>query len=128
MVTLNTPVSRRNTILAQYARAAKHTPEQLREELGARLRLLMGRHIPVELIWADNEGQAATLQLDGVRFRLRHGSLVVMRPCVECGLGTFESAAIREGQDVAYALAGWEPRCRHCPIEDPANWLEGATF
>ena len=53
-----------------------------------------------------------------VNFRFHRQSLVVVRPCVVCGIRQLESAPITDAADLGYALGAWEPRCQRCPVEE----------
>ena len=67
---------------------------------------------------------AAGVVVDEVVFRARNHQVVVLRSCAECGITRFESAPLFSRADLGYALGAWQPHCRSCQPEDPANWLE----
>jgi hypothetical protein len=92
-------------------------------DMTARIYALTGRTLAPESIYVDYDDIFAVAVLDGRTFRLRHGRLVLLRPCVECGLKHFESPAILSQIDLGYALGKWEPRCASCQSEDPLGWL-----
>ncbi|MBC8077067.1 MAG: hypothetical protein H7Y32_13405 [Chloroflexales bacterium] len=92
--------------------------------LAARIERLTGQAVAPATIFSDPGARVATVVIDGVLFRLDHQRLVVVRACDGCGVAQIESASITSAADLGYALGTWEPRCPHCPIEDPAGWLE----
>jgi hypothetical protein len=92
--------------------------------LAARIYTLTGRVVVPEAIFVDDEAGRAAVVVDGVTFRMRAGQVVILRACVECGLGHIESAPLATRADVGDALSAWEPRHPGCEEEDPANWLE----
>lgn len=92
--------------------------------LAARIYTLSGRVVAPESIFVDDEVGRAAVAVDGVTFRMQAGQAVILRACVECGLGHIESAPLATRADLGYALSAWEPRHPGCAEEDPANWLE----
>jgi hypothetical protein len=115
----------RTGAIAVYGRAEPDDTGALRTELASRLRALIGRRFPPGAIQVDRDGRVATAVVDGTRLRLRRHDLLLVRPCAHCGTGDFESPPLLNLVDLGQALAAWEPRCRHCQIEDPndlASW------
>jgi hypothetical protein len=100
----------------------------LREELAAWIAALTQRTVLLEMIYVDVADRTATVALDGVVFQLRRHTLVLLRSCPECGLGAYESPAIQTLADLGYALSDWQPHCRNCTAEDPADYLDYQTL
>jgi hypothetical protein len=110
--------------IASYQRALGHEEQIMRAALARRLRALLGVTVPHESIWVDLNARMAGVTLDGVRFRLNHTQLVLLRTCAHCDSGEFASPPLHTAEDVGYALTAWEPHHPACQPEDPANWLE----
>ena len=100
----------------------------LREELAAWVAALTQRTVVLDSIYVDEADHSATVALEGVVFQLRRHTLVLLRPCPECGLGAHESPPIQTLADLGYALSAWQPHCRNCAAEDPAGWLDYQTL
>jgi hypothetical protein len=94
------------------------------ELLATRVSALTGRSVDPEDVFVDLDAELATVVVDGVVFRARNQRVVVLRSCVECGIERFESRPLFSRADLGYALSVWQPLCRNCQPEDPANWLE----
>lgn len=109
--------------IAAYQYAQASAAKRLRTEFAQRLDGLTGRPVPPEAIYVSRDDTWATLVLDGVLFRMRHREVVVVRPCVECGIGQFESPAIRNVEDLGYALISWTPLHANCEPVDSPYWL-----
>lgn len=107
-----------------YEQAEHRDAAALQWELADRIAALTEQEIAPESIYVNRAAQLAVVNVEGVVFRLQGHTLAVVRPCVECGTGHFESRALSTVQDLGYALGAWEPRCEHCAPADPANWLE----
>jgi hypothetical protein len=107
-----------------YRQAEHEQIAALQAEMVSRVSALIRRNIASESVYVDRAERTATLAIDGIVFRLRHGALALLRPCPECGIGHYESPAIRTLADLGYALSAWQPICRNCQPEDPPNWLE----
>jgi hypothetical protein len=62
--------------------------------------------------------------MDGVIFQLQGSDLILLRPCVYCGVGHFTSPPIATPADLGYALSGWQPYHADCEPADPddAEW------
>ena len=90
----------------------------LERELAMRLRRLTGRTLAAGAITFDAEARSATATVDGVRFRLRKGELVVLRPCAVWGQQEYASDRIENVFDLGRALSGWQPLCDQCVSED----------
>jgi hypothetical protein len=111
--------------IAAYQQSQEHAGFALPAELATRLRALTGRVVAPETIYVDRDAGLATTVVDGVVFRLRREQLSLLRPCVQCGIGHFESPALASRADLGYALNAWQPLCAHCPAEeDSVNWLD----
>jgi hypothetical protein len=98
--------------------------DRLAADLAARVELLTGRSIDKSAIYTDQANRLAQTVVDGVMFRMRREGLKIVRQCVECGSGQFESAPIVHSADLGYQLSAWEPRHPNCHAEDRPNWLE----
>jgi kynureninase len=114
----------RQAAIAAYRQSEQADLAALREELADRIADLTGRPIAPAAIYADRDAQLAILNVEGTVFRLRNHELAIIRRCVHCGVGHFESPAITTLSELGYALDAWEPRCEHCALEDDANWLD----
>jgi hypothetical protein len=111
-----------------YRQAEREEATALQAEMVSRVAALIRRNIEAASVYGDRAERTATVADDGVVFRLRRGELVLQRACPECGLGRYESPAIRTLADLGYALSEWKPPCGGCHDEDPANWLDGQDF
>jgi hypothetical protein len=107
-----------------YRHVQRHALTVLPELLATRVSALTGRSIDAEDVFVDLDAELAIVVVDGVVFRARNQQVVVLRSCVECGIARFESAPLYSRADLGYALSVWQPHCRSCQPEDPANWLE----
>ncbi len=96
----------------------------LRMALAQRLRELTGQSLPLASIYADSAERLASATLDGVRFRLEHGQLALLRSCAHCGQGALASPALHSPADLGYALSDWQPHHAACAAEDSASWGE----
>ncbi len=110
--------------IAAYPQSAEHEKHALQEELARPLSALAGSSIAAASVYVNLDGRFAQAKVGEHLFRLQHGALVLLRSCVHCELGQFESLPITGLSDLGYALSRWEPRCEHCAPEDLANWLE----
>jgi hypothetical protein len=93
----------------------------LPELLATRVSALIGQSIKPADVFVDLDAERATVVVDGVVFRARNQQVVVLRSCVECGIKRFESAPLWSRADLGYALSAWQPHCRSCQPEDPAD-------
>jgi hypothetical protein len=107
--------------ISSYRHAQRQALIALPELLAARVSALTGRSIDPEDVFVDQDAELATVVVDGVVFRARNQQIVVLRSCAECGIERFESAPLYSRADLGYALSGWQPRCRNCQPEDPAD-------
>jgi hypothetical protein len=107
-----------------YRQAESEEIAALQAQMVARVAALIRRDIEAESVYVDRAERTATVAVDGVVFRLRRGELALLRPCAECGIGRYESPAVRTLADLGYALSAWQPTCPSCQPEDPSNWLE----
>ncbi len=73
---------------------------------------------PLDWREIDGEARVATAVVGGAVFRLRRGDLFLVRPCVYCGVRSFESSPVHDLVDLGRALSVWEPRCVGCEAED----------
>jgi hypothetical protein len=111
-----------------YRQAEREEVAALQAEMVSRIAALIRRDIEAASVYVDRAERTATVAVDGVVFRLRSGDLVLQRSCLECGIGRYDSPAIRTLADLGYALGTWQPPCVNCQAEDPANWLDGQDF
>jgi hypothetical protein len=110
--------------ISSYRHAQSQALSVLPELLATRVSTLTGRSIDPEDVFVDLDAELAVVVVDGVVFRARHHQVRVLRSCVECGIERFESRPLFSRADLGYALSAWQPLCRNCQPEDPANWLE----
>jgi hypothetical protein len=107
-------------------RQAKHRDDAaLHADLASRILSLTGHRIAPERIWSDGAARRASAAVEGVVFQLQAGVLMIVRPCVECGLGAFSSPPITSRADLGHALAEWAPACpHHLPADedDDRSW------
>src|SRR5262245_45495696 len=94
----------------------------LRAELADRVAALTGCRIPPQQVVTDREARVAFLELDGVRFRLWHHDVVLLRPCAHCGTGEFASDPLTTKGDLGHALGVWRPLHHGCEADDPTEW------
>jgi hypothetical protein len=105
--------------IAAYIRQGREQP--LRDLFVQQLHALTGRDVPAERVWVDASGRHASAAVDGSLFGSEHGQLVLMRPCVHCGTGTFASPPLKTQADLGYALAAWQPLHPDCTPHDDIN-------
>jgi hypothetical protein len=110
--------------ITSYRQAQRQALTLLPELLASRVSALTGREVALEHVFVDTDTEIATVVVDRVVFRAHHHQVVVLRECAECGIERFESPPLYSRADLGYALRGWQPLCRNCQPEDPANWLE----
>src|SRR5947199_9179915 len=77
--------------IEQYRLAKIGEEHALRAELADRVASLAGRRVAPSLIAVDRDARLAVLALDGVRFRLQHHEVVLLRPCAHWGTGEVAS-------------------------------------
>jgi hypothetical protein len=118
------PVDWQARAIRSYRHAQRLALTTLPDLLASRVSALTGRSVDPEDVFVDIDTEIATVVVDGVVFRAHHQQVVVLRECVECGIERFESPPLYSRADLGYALRGWQPLCRNCRPEDPANWLE----
>lgn len=82
---------------------------------------LIGRSINPSDMFVDLETELATVVVDGVVFRARNQQVVMLRARAECAITRFESVPLFSRADLGYALSVWQPCCRSCQPEDPAD-------
>jgi hypothetical protein len=107
--------------VTSYRHAQRQALTVLPELLAGRVSALTGRSVDPEDVFVDPDAEIATVVVDGVVFRAHHQQVVVLRSCVECGIERFESPPLFSRADLGYALSAWQPRCRNCQPEDPAD-------
>ncbi len=107
--------------VSSYRHALRQALTVLPELLATRVSALTGRPIDPEDVFVDLDTEIATVVVDGVVFRARNQRVVVLRSCAECGIERFESAPLFSRADLGYALSAWQPHCRNCQPEDPAD-------
>lgn len=95
----------------------QHT-DKLQQDLASRVMVLTGQAIDSRSIYLDRKAQTAITVVEGTMFRLRRGDLFLVRPCVYCGVRSFESSPIHDLADLGHALSLWQPRCAGCDLED----------
>jgi hypothetical protein len=110
--------------LSAYYYAQRQALAALPKLLATRVSALTDRTINPEDLFVDYDAELAVVVVDGVVFRAHDGQVTILRTCVECGIERFKSAPLFSRADLGYALSAWQPRCRGCQEEDPANWLE----
>lgn len=114
-------LSSRQLAIEAYHRAEQCDVSNLQQELANRIMVLTGNLVPAEAVYVNREARMAMITVDGMIFRLRHHTLMLLRPCAHCQTGQFESPAIDSLQDIGHALVAWQPYCTHCTPEDPAE-------
>ncbi len=108
----------REEAIAAYSRAEREDIDGLRQELASRILELTGCAVKPGSVYVDRGTRTATASAAGGLFRLRGGELLLVRPCVYCGVRRFESSQVRDLADLGHALSVWEPRCEGCGLED----------
>jgi hypothetical protein len=116
------PTWREGAITA-HRRIERERALALRADLAARVRTLTGSAVAPDTVYLNRETGVATVAVDGARFRLSGGALVLLRPCAHCGTGQFASAPIEDCADLGGALADWTPLHEECQPEDSAEGL-----
>ncbi|HJZ47315.1 MAG TPA: hypothetical protein VKE41_09125 [Roseiflexaceae bacterium] len=115
------PLDWKTHVVDSYRHAQRQALTVLPELLAARVSALTGRSIHPEDVFVDTDAELAVVVVDGVVFRAHNQQVVVLRSCVECGIQRFESPALFSRADLGYALSAWQPYCRNCQPEDPAD-------
>src|SRR5215469_11441342 len=105
-----------------YRRAKLEEESVMRAELANRVAALTGCRIPPQQVVADRVARVAFLALDGVRFRLWHHDVVLLRPCAHCGTGVFASDPLTTKGDLGHALGVWRPLHHGCEVDNPTEW------
>jgi hypothetical protein len=101
-----------------YRQAERTERDRLSQELASRILEITGQSVDTGSISVDPGTRTATVPVGDVVFQLRQTALLLVRPCVRCGVGRFTSAAIACAVDLGHALAVWEPRCTGCAWDD----------
>ena len=109
----------RAAVIAAYHRSEHQDTVALQNELAAQIQALTQRAIRPATITVDRDTRLATAVVDHIMFRLHERRLLIIRPCSSCGYGQFASSPIASHPDLGHALAGWEPRCSQCELDDP---------
>ncbi len=107
------------TAIAAYALEVRGGDTHLRSEFAMRVRDLTGCALPDSAIAVNQEARRAIATCAGVVFQYQAGSLVLLRPCVHCGTGRFESLPLVTQTDLGYALSEWRPCHTECEPVDP---------
>ena len=107
--------------ISAYHQATCQLLSALPELLITRVSALIGRSINPSDVFVDLDAELATVVVDGVVFRARNQQVVMLRACTECAIARFESAPLLSRADLGYALSAWQPCCRTCQPEDPAD-------
>jgi hypothetical protein len=107
--------------ISSYRHVQRQALTVLPELLASRVSALTGRTVAPEDVFVDLDTEIATVVVDGVVFRAHHQQVVVLRSCGECGIERFESPPLFSRADLGYALHAWQPSCRNCQPEDPAD-------
>jgi hypothetical protein len=107
--------------ISAYHQARCQELNALPELLATRVSALVGQPINPAGVFVDLDAELATVVVDGVVFRVHNQQVVVLRSCVECGIKRFESAPLWSRADLGYVLSAWQPHCRSCQPEDPAD-------
>lgn len=108
----------RTRAISAYQGSQPQMVAALAQHLLVAVRQITGHTIEAEAIIVDAQQQSALATLDGVRFRWSRAGLLLIRPCVHCGCGSFESQSLQNEQELGYALDGWQPRHHDCqPFE-----------
>jgi hypothetical protein len=115
------PIDWQARAISSYRHAQRQAISVLPELLATRVATLTGRVIEPDDVFVDLDAELATVVVDGVVFRAHNQQVVVLRSCVECGIMRFESAPLFSRADLGYALSAWQPHCRSCQPEDPAE-------
>ncbi len=108
----------REAAVAAYHRSEPTDSSSVRQELITRILELTGQRVEPGAIQLDRTTQTATVAVGDLWFQLRGRELCLVRPCVHCGAGRFESAAIHDLVDLGHALAVWEPCCEGWCVDD----------
>ncbi len=108
----------REAAVAAYHRSELTDSSSVRQELITRILELTGQRVEPGAIQLERTTQTATIAVGDLWFRLRGSELCLVRPCVHCGAGRFESAAIHDLVDLGHALAVWEPCCEGWCVDD----------
>lgn len=101
-----------------YRQAERAERDRLRQELTSRILEITDQSVAAGSISVDPGTRTATVAVGDVMFQLRRADLLLVRPCVHCGVDRFTSAAIACAVDLGHALAVWEPRCAGCALDD----------
>ncbi len=112
------PLSWQEAAVRAYSQSEQTEIDRLCQELASRILELSGQSIEASAVYVDAATRIAIAGIGGVVFQLRRGALFLVRPCVHCGTGRFESAPIGCGADLGHALAVWQPRCPGCDTDD----------
>ncbi len=108
----------RQAAVTAYCRSEPTDSFSLCQELTTRILDLTGQLIESGAIHLDRTTQTATGAVGDMWFQLQGRELRVVRPCVHCGAGRFESAAIHDLVDLGRALVVWEPCCEGWCVDD----------
>lgn len=101
-----------------YTQRSCDAAQRLKATLEARIREMLDTTPDPYTYYVDPAIPLAQARVDGLLFRLRGEQLLLVRGCVSCGLGLFESIPLREAVDLGYALTDWHPLHPDCAPED----------
>ncbi len=112
------PLDWREGAVAACQKSKLQDTDRLRQHLAHRVLELTGQTVDSRSTYIDPEARMATAVVGGIVFRLRRGELFLVRPCVYCGVRSFESSQVHDLVDLGHALSMWVPRCEGCDPED----------
>ncbi len=101
----------RTEAVAAYRRSKEEERSALPTVLAARIHELTGQSVAQSTIWVDGEARTAMAAVDGVLFRLRQRTALLIRPYATSPTGYVESVPIERRSDLGRALLAWEVGC-----------------
>ena len=111
----------RTQAIAAYRQVEQEELMALPAALAARIHDFTGHAVALSSIWVDREARTATVAVDGVTFRLRQGTVTMIRPCATSRTGYVESAPITDRSDLGRALLTWDA-AGDASEEDGDDW------
>lgn len=111
-------VNWREEAVAACQKSEIQVTDRLQQDLASRVLEIAGQVLDTRSISTDYTARAATAVVEGSLFQLRRGDLFLVRPCVYCGVRSFESSPIHDLVELGHALSVWQPRCTGCDLED----------
>ncbi len=109
----------RAAAIATYHRSEHQDTVALQDELASQILALTHCVVRPAAIAIDRDARLAIAVVDRTMFQLYDHRLAIIRPCIGCGHGQYASPPIAGSADLGHALAGWEPCCSHCELDDP---------